>query len=288
MIKRRTLLLLFLACKTPSVGSSPKWVASDELNARLPSSVRAFTLEDDRMRLRAWYVRADLSHPDLSARVVLADDEDRRETVSSLAEQSGACVAVNASYFTRSTEVGNPDGLLRVADKLVAPSDDRNPALGFDSNGRPDIAWVCTLDDAVVELPHTPVKPGDPVRPPKRAPGAEWPMTELVQGRPALIFDGVPLRHDKEVRHPRTAAGIDADGHLILMVVDGRQRKSRGVTFGELTTLMHEVGCVEALNLDGGGSSTLVVGGELVNRPSGRSKQREVLSAIALVAAEDE
>jgi len=65
------------------------------------------------------------------------------------------------------------------------------------------------------------------------------------------------------------------------MVVDGRQTVSRGVSLEELAQLMLDVGAVEALNLDGGGSSTLVVNGVLLNRPTGGVFQREVMSALA-------
>jgi exopolysaccharide biosynthesis protein len=64
------------------------------------------------------------------------------------------------------------------------------------------------------------------------------------------------------------------------MVVDGRQPESRGVRLDELAQLMHDVGAVDALNLDGGGSSALVVHGTLLNRPQGLPLQREVMSAL--------
>ncbi len=73
-------------------------------------------------------------------------------------------------------------------------------------------------------------------------------------------------------------------GALILMVVDGRQERSRGVSLDELAILMHELDVVEAMNLDGGGSSTLVVDNTLVNRPTGGITEREVMSVIATFA----
>ena len=68
----------------------------------------------------------------------------------------------------------------------------------------------------------------------------------------------------------------------MLLVVDGRQPASRGVDLMELATIMQDLGCVEAVNLDGGGSSSLVVNGVLVNRPAGGEYQREVMSALAV------
>ena len=57
---------------------------------------------------------------------------------------------------------------------------------------------------------------------------------------------------------------------------------SRGVDLQELAILMKDLGCVEAINLDGGGSSAMVVDGKLLNRPAGTTIQREVMSAIAV------
>ena len=57
---------------------------------------------------------------------------------------------------------------------------------------------------------------------------------------------------------------------------------SRGVDLPELANIMQELGCEDAINLDGGGSSALVVNGMLLNRPAGKTVEREVMSAIAV------
>jgi hypothetical protein len=69
-------------------------------------------------------------------------------------------------------------------------------------------------------------------------------------------------------RNPRTAAGRTLDGKLILCVVDGRSTVSAGVTLKELADIMLEAGAWYAIELDGGGSSTMTVNGQVVNRPS--------------------
>jgi len=86
------------------------------------------------------------------------------------------------------------------------------------------------------------------------------------------LFEG------EDVRHPRTALGRTKDGRLVMVVVDGRykDRRSVGMTLAELAQLMGDLGCVDALNLDGGGSSTLVISGELINRPEGGTFERPV------------
>jgi exopolysaccharide biosynthesis protein len=82
-------------------------------------------------------------------------------------------------------------------------------------------------------------------------------------------------------RHPRTAIGWRKDGTLILVTVDGRQpQRSVGMTIEELAGLMLELGCVEALNMDGGGSTTMVVKDRVVNSPSDLLGERAVSDAL--------
>jgi hypothetical protein len=72
-------------------------------------------------------------------------------------------------------------------------------------------------------------------------------------------------------RQPRTLAGVRGDGALLLVTVDGRAPGwSAGMTLPEAARLMRSLGARDALNLDGGGSSTMTVAGEVVNRPSDR------------------
>jgi hypothetical protein len=83
-------------------------------------------------------------------------------------------------------------------------------------------------------------------------------------------------------RHPRSAIGRTAEGDIWLVAVEGRQGKvSRGMTLTELAQTMLRLGCVDAMNLDGGGSTTLAVNGIAVNRPSDGA-QRPVSNALLL------
>lgn len=85
-------------------------------------------------------------------------------------------------------------------------------------------------------------------------------------------------------RHPRTAIGRRADGRLVLVTVDGRQPAlSVGMSIAELASLMLELGCTEAMNLDGGGSTTMVAGGRIVNSPSDATGERPVSDALLVV-----
>jgi len=85
-------------------------------------------------------------------------------------------------------------------------------------------------------------------------------------------------------RHPRTAVGRREDGRLVLLTVDGRQpQKSMGMTIEELANLMLEFGCREAMNLDGGGSTTMVVNNKVVNNPSDQAGERAVSDALLVI-----
>lgn len=94
------------------------------------------------------------------------------------------------------------------------------------------------------------------------------PPRVAISGSEVLVHKGRIRTDDDGELHPRTAVGFDADtGKVMLLVVDGRQEHSRGYTLLELARLMKQLGAEEALNLDGGGSSTMVT-----KRPSGRTR----------------
>ena len=131
----------------------------------------------------------------------------------------------------------------------------------------------------------------------------EWnQVRHAIGGRLRLLKDGkinetLAEMHHAEKRHtpgkrasvlnlshePRTALGYNAD-KLFLVVADGRQPKySTGLTLYELASILLELGATEAINLDGGSSSTFVVDGEVVNKPSGQ-QERDVLNAVFITA----
>lgn len=118
--------------------------------------------------------------------------------------------------------------------------------------------------------------------------------TEAMGGGPAIVASGRSLAvagaegfgsSFATARHPRSAIGVTRDGRVILMAVDGRQAFSRGATLAELARYMLEAGAVDALNLDGGGSTAFVVRGNVVNSPSDGS-ERPVADSILVYATE--
>lgn len=119
----------------------------------------------------------------------------------------------------------------------------------------------------------------------------------VVQAGPRLLRDGavdidieangVPATALTQ-RHPRTLAGITDDGTLLLVTVDGRDPGvSIGATLGESAELMRSLGARDAINLDGGGSTTMVVNGRLRNHPRGAEgtpvRERAVADALVVL-----
>lgn len=115
----------------------------------------------------------------------------------------------------------------------------------------------------------------------------KWKMQTAVGGGPVLLQQGAVKVTNNEERkfagkaindkHPRTAMGYTKDGRLIILVVEGRSPGiAEGATLTQQANMLKELGCWEALNLDGGGSSCLLVNGKETIKPSDKGKQRAV------------
>ena len=118
-------------------------------------------------------------------------------------------------------------------------------------------------------------------------------VVQLLSFGPALIENGdVQVSASEEVSrakssNPRTAIGFIDDLHYIIVVADGRTDESEGLSLLELAKLMESYGCVTAYNLDGGGSSTMVFNGVVVNQPTtnGNEITERSVSDIVYIAA---
>lgn len=116
-----------------------------------------------------------------------------------------------------------------------------------------------------------------------------WPgVNETIGGNPTLLENGIETIGDCPSssgfcgRNPRTGIGIDGRGRVLLVTVDGRQAKSVGMSLHEFADLFRYMGATSALNLDGGGSTTMWVRGQIVNKVSDPS-ERPVGSSILIV-----
>jgi exopolysaccharide biosynthesis protein len=112
---------------------------------------------------------------------------------------------------------------------------------------------------------------------------------DIVSGVPLLVLNGkikITWEQEKsskafvETRHPRTAVAKLKDGKFLMVTVDGRSESSAGIGLEDLAKLLLEFGATEAMNLDGGGSTTMFLDGKVVNKPSDKEGERRVSDAI--------
>ena len=188
--------------------------------------------------------------------------------VSEMAAASNVLAAVNGDFFLVEGISAGPE----VHEGVVRRSRSR-PAFSWFPSGGPEIGRTERLQDGSLGFSGLPIG------------GA----AEVVGGLPQLIADGRPVFDTtltngfRNGRHPRTAIGISRDRtRLWLVVVDGRQAYSDGMTLPELRELFSLLGAENAINLDGGGSSTMVVGGRLVSHPSDATGERAVVNGLGV------
>ncbi|MFN8290500.1 MAG: phosphodiester glycosidase family protein [Chitinophagaceae bacterium] len=122
---------------------------------------------------------------------------------------------------------------------------------------------------------------------------SRWKMQTAVGGGPVLLQHGeITITNNEELKftgkaiedkHPRTAMGYTPDGKLIILVIEGRNKKAGGATLTQEAQLFKDLGCTEALNLDGGGSSCLLINGKETIRVSDAAGQRPV-PAVFLIS----
>jgi hypothetical protein len=260
--------LLVLAWARLGVGAPPPVVAE----APPPYKVERFVFPGP---VAGVVVRIDLKDPRVQVQAALTDDRDpdgpgpcvgQLDTPSSAARKHDFAITINAGYFavpaTRKLRgdsisyfIGNgaiPEGWHFSGGRVVTrPAKDAlRDAFIVHLDG------TCSFQEGARELP-------DDTR-------------YAVSGSAMVLKAGrVVARPGATARHPRSALGLDADGRsLMIVAVDGRQDHSRGVTLDELGKLMKELGAHQALNLDGGGSTALVIKDPatgvftLANRPS--------------------
>lgn len=191
------------------------------------------------------------------------------------------------------TTLTNPDGIEVVVrrNRVVAVSDLKG------SSEIPSDGYVISAVGSAREWVKTHVRKGARVdftwRLNSIEPGddPDWMRAySILGGGPQLIKVGKIAITDKQEkmapgfatdRHPRTAIAKLESGKLLLVTVDGRQPGvSAGMTLEMLAELLLELGAVDAVNLDGGGSTTMVIHNKIVNRPSDQTGERPVSDAI--------
>jgi len=288
-----------------------KWQDVDSAFGVLPAGVHVYRSGDSvngRVSV-AYYVEAPLKDEGLAYTTQVG--YGKRLTPAEYYKQEGEpVVVINTSFFSFKT-----NGNLNVAVKdgrLVGwnqPS--RRPkgdslftyttrsAMGIDGSRRADVAWVFT--DTTQPLPYAfedgpVVARGRDSVPTLAALGdrhwKKWKMETVVGGGPVLVCDGkvrvtneeegLFIHGEKDI-HPRSAIGYTKDGRVIALAVQGRTPGvASGVTLAEEAKVLLDLGCYEALNLDGGGSSCMLVNGKETIKPSDKTGERPVPSVFLI------
>lgn len=115
-------------------------------------------------------------------------------------------------------------------------------------------------------------------------------VREMIGGHPIVVANGAVANMNSSdpfvtARHPRTAVGVNSDSSkLFLLTVDGRQTLSVGMNLFELADFMLRIGVYQGMNLDGGGSTTMVARNKVMNSPSDATGERDVANALLLVS----
>lgn len=235
--------------------------------------------------MRLWVLQVDLSDPRVTVKLVPSgsdpDGDGPWQTtlkpVTDVAEQNGLEVAVNASFFAvdktgewqgKGYTAGQPAaavGWTATDGKQWSTREEKWPVLWIDDKGTAHIGASADAKDRA---------------------------QQMVAGNATIMTDGEAVKTEQKVmlvRHPRTAVGVDREGKtLTVLTVDGRQPGvSLGMTGQELFEVLKRYNVDDAINLDGGGSTTLVEretsSGELkvLNRPSD-GKLRPVANVLGI------
>lgn len=194
-------------------------------------------------------IEIDLKNKKNAKKIRLAALANGLEKTSALAQQHDAIVAINGGFFDMKN--GGAVDFIKVDNQVINttanPSARANAYLAFDKK-----KLLISSDSTRIAL-----------------------YPNILLSGPLLLKDSKPQSLPKNPfnknRHPRTAIAIK-DKHLILFTVDGRNAKSQGLNLDELAKLFQWYGCEDAMNLDGGGSTTMYIKGQadggIVNYPS--------------------
>jgi exopolysaccharide biosynthesis protein len=307
MVILRCLLLLLLPATS---FSQLAWQNVDSLYAPLPKSLHVYFTDQpvDTSKFRAFYVIANLKDKKLD--FTTDTTYKRRLTPSRFFEKnSQPLVIVNGTFFSFETNRNlnavikdgklvsfNPKERGRGKDSIKY-FDSYKSAIGISKRRKADVAWVKTdSTKSFAEASQLPIhaegnfwvakKNGETVSDPNNHLTSKWKMRTAIGGGPVLLQNGeIKITNDIERKfagkaindkHPRTAMGYTKDNKLIILVVEGRNANASGATLPQMAQMLKDLGCVEALNLDGGGSSCLLVNGKETIKPSDKEGQRAV------------
>ena len=307
---KSAILILFIVVWLPNFSSAQniEWTNISEQYS-LPEGVQLYEGTRSSPALKAWYIEVDLSVAEIGLVPYLA--ENGTETVTEFSKRIGAIAAINGGYFGGNSSYSTVVQPGKLLSRNVGSLNRNNrsypvirSAFSIAKNRDMAVDWIyhfgSTTDDIYrfnQPMGYTNGSSDLPLAAPNKNTGEAFNMYMGIGGGPILVKgDSVHVSYNEEIfwgsgvglsnRDPRTAVGYTADGRAILLVTDGRQVASQGFSLPEMAQVMIDLGCTEAINLDGGGSSQMAVTSQLINRPGGGTYQRPVTSFLAVVPAD--
>lgn len=270
---------------------------------KLPSYIRVYKtpLLFQSQRIVAYIAVADMS----KATFVVLGDKKGSKTLSQFYNENKIPIVMNGGYFWKNTSLS----LICKNKKIICPNSRTSSkdwltmyyptrgVFGLMENNSYQASWVYTTTDSIT-YSYPVVAKNDYKKPPKAMPSDSFPKggielkgKTLIGGGPVLIKNGTIRNTYKEEllnigadsNQPRSAIGITDDKKLIFFVCEGRNmtKDVLGLTTHKVALIMSELGCVDAMNLDGGGSSCLLVNGKETIKSSD-GEQRAIVTAIGL------
>lgn len=289
----------------------PQAISWNEVTSsyNLPYGVKMFLGTRTSPVLKTWYLEVDLRKSNIIVKPYL--NPIGKEGITAFSSRFNTYAAINGGYFDVGSNASysacvNQLGVLARNISSVTRSGTSyyvtRGFFGIKETRELSIDWIyhfgSNMSDLYKYSNPTNNLEGTPAPAPNMINGTRY--NELVAGiggGPVLVKDGVSkITYTQEVfwgsgvgldnRDPRTAVGFTADNKVIMLVADGRQVASEGFSLIELAQVMINLGCVEAMNLDGGGSSQMAVGNQLVNLPVSSTYQRPIPTMLAIVPAD--
>jgi len=306
-----------------SASAQIKWKNVDSLFAPLPPSVHVYFTNDslDGKPNIAYYVIADLK--DKKIDFTADTSMGRRLTPAQFYHKNDQpLVVVNSTFFSFETNknlnvVVKEHKLLsynintitvKQKDSSIKAQSVFHSAIGINKRGKADVAWIQTdsskrfafASQIPVTTTHGNFFRKDPTTGKSIPVGgpvsnfSKWKMKTAVGGGPVLLQNGeIKITNNEERKfdgkakydkHPRTAMGYTKDNKLIILVVQGRfPNVAEGAALTQEAQMLKDLGCVEALNLDGGGSSCLLVNGKETIKPSDKAGQQRAIPAVFII-----
>lgn len=291
-----------------------EWQPMKNMNENLPKSIQVFEFQGNlpttNRKVHIVYAKIDLKDKNIKIKSIASENGKGLETTPDLAVKSEALLAINGGYFTFKPDTANQGlssvSLLVSEGKTIAYNQATVARKGEDAttnicyptrsafgikNKKLDIAWVYSENEKTYfyAKPNPVTDDFKQPKPTEKIPAKrkKWKMKEVMGGGPVLVENFQKNITDKEELfaqiagvNPRTAVGYTANNEVIFLVVDGRQESSEGVTFEELADIFLGLDVKEAINLDGGGSSTFWAKGQVLNKPSDKTGLRKVASIL--------